>query len=199
MKSIETRILNLSAALGLYDRWARRHLQEIHATLLDMAQLAGTESILDLGCGTGRLVALTKRRYPDVQIKGIDPSPQMIARARARNRHHLPPDSFVNAHATELPYHDHAFDVVFSSLVLHLLDRQATEQTLHEIHRVLKPQGRYVSIEFTSYPAHWFTRRQAAYPQDLIPKTNFVITTEIPGPALTRRHHATYRILTPQS
>jgi ubiquinone/menaquinone biosynthesis C-methylase UbiE len=197
VKSLETRILNLSAALGLYDRWANRHLHEVHATLLDMAHLAGKETILDLGCGTGRLAALAKQRYPDVQVRGIDPSPQMIKAARSRNRHHLTPDSFVNGHATSLPYEDQTFDIVFTCLVFHLLDREETERALHEIRRVLRPRGRYISIEFESYPAHWLSSKQVSYPKDLLPKANLSIAAETPGPSITKRHHATYRILTP--
>jgi ubiquinone/menaquinone biosynthesis C-methylase UbiE len=196
VKGFETRILNLSAALGLYDRWADRHLREIHVTLLDMAHLSGKETILDLGCGTGRLAALVKQHHPDVQAKGIDPSPQMIKAARKRNQRNIPAGNFVIAHATDLPFEDDSFDTVFTCLVLHLLDRNETERALQEIHRVLKPQGRYISIEFQSYPAHWLSSKQAAYPEDLLPKANLSVATETPGPAITRRHHATYRIIT---
>jgi len=189
--------LNLSAALGLYDRWADRHLQKIHTTLLDMAHLTGNEMILDLGCGTGRLAALAKQRHPDVQIRGVDPSPQMIKAARKRNQRNIPEGNFVIGHATDLPYEDDSFDTVFTCLVLHLLDRDETERALHEIHRVLKPQGRYISIEFQSYPIHWLSSKQAAYPEDLLPKANLSVATETPGPSITRRHHATYRIITP--
>ena len=54
------------------------------ALLLDQAPPRAGQAVLDLGCGTGTLVALIKRRHPDVEVVGVDPDPAALARARPR-------------------------------------------------------------------------------------------------------------------
>lgn len=55
MPSLLNKVLDVSAALGLYDWWANRNLVEVHDTLVGLADLCGGEKILDVGCGTGIL------------------------------------------------------------------------------------------------------------------------------------------------
>lgn len=199
MKALEAKILDLSAAFGLYDYWAHRHLAGIHVELVDLTVLEGGEAILDLGCGTGRLAARIKEEHPECQVKGIDPGHRMIKAARQRNGDFSVPEDFVVGSATDLPFEDHTFDCVFSCLVLHLLAKEETAQALHEIGRVLKPDGRYVSVEFESYPMHWLSSKQASYPKDLLPQSNLTLAKEIKGPSVTKRHHAVYRVLSPDT
>lgn len=41
------------------------------------------KAVLDLGCGSGELTATLAERWPDAEVRGIDSSPEMIARASA--------------------------------------------------------------------------------------------------------------------
>jgi len=53
------------------------------AEILDRLPLAGDETVLDLGCGTGRVTAqLLERLGPDGRVIGIDGSEQMVDEAR---------------------------------------------------------------------------------------------------------------------
>lgn len=93
------------------------------------------ERILDLGCGDGQLTA--RLAEAGVVVRGFDASAQMVAAARARG---LEVDE---GSAESLPYPDAQFDVVFSNAALHWMRDQ--DAVLGQVHRVLKPGGRFVA------------------------------------------------------
>jgi ubiquinone/menaquinone biosynthesis C-methylase UbiE len=93
------------------------------------------EYVLDLGCGDGHLT----RRIAEsgAHVLGVDASPQMVAAARQRGI------EAENAKAEELPFRDATFDAVFSNAALHWVRGQ--NEMLAQVHRVLKPGGRFVA------------------------------------------------------
>ena len=99
--------------------------------------------VLELGCGTGRLLMPVARA--GIRVVGIDRSDPMLARAvvRARNvsRHDRPP--VVRGDIRALPYASHAFGAVFApyGLLQSLLVDRDVAATLAEATRVLKPGG----------------------------------------------------------
>src|SRR2546430_13790941 len=52
--------------------------------LLEQAALRPGQRVLDVGCGTGTLATLIKQLYPDVEVVGLDPDPEALARARRK-------------------------------------------------------------------------------------------------------------------
>ena len=117
--------------------------------VLQIARLAQGESVLDIGCGTGTLAVAAKRHVGETgDVYGIDASPEMIERARAKAAKRCVSISFDNAIAQALPFSDARFDVVLSTIMLHHLPRNARLEALREIRRVLKPQGRFIVVDF---------------------------------------------------
>ena len=52
------------------------------AAVLDRLELQGDETVLDAGCGSGRVTRLLLERLPRGRVIGVDASPEMVARAR---------------------------------------------------------------------------------------------------------------------
>lgn len=100
--------------------------------------LDGANSILDIGCGNGPLLARLTARNTGVRLSGIDLSEEELARARARvNEKNL--DRLVVGDAEMMPFESASFDAVTSHMVLMLLPR--LDPVLAEIRRVLRPGG----------------------------------------------------------
>jgi SAM-dependent methyltransferase len=93
------------------------------------------ERILDLGCGDGQLTQ--KIAAAGANVIGVDSSPSMVDAARSRAV------AAEIGDAESLPFADASFDAVFSNAALHWVRGQ--DAMMHEVHRVLKPGGRFVA------------------------------------------------------
>ena len=117
--------------------------------ILRLARLEPGESVLDVGCGTGSLAVAVKRQVGTAgTVYGIDPSPEMLARADKKARKAGVEVVFTNAAAQALPFPDAQFDVILSTLMLHHLSRKGRQHCAGEIRRVLKPGGRVLAVDF---------------------------------------------------
>src|SRR5262245_35778087 len=107
-----------------FERWAQYYdtsaLQPVfraaHDAVLDRARLLATHPrrILDLGCGTGRLLRAAAMLFPAAELFGVDASGRMLTMAKATGR--MPPRSaLVRAAAERLPFVDGSFDLVVST------------------------------------------------------------------------------------
>jgi ubiquinone/menaquinone biosynthesis C-methylase UbiE len=119
------------------ERHAGYHLHLDEAEVETVAPLVAGREVLEVGCGTGlilqRLARIAKRAV------GVDLSPGMLAKARARGL------EVVEADATALPFPDASFDAAVSFKVLaHVPDIRGA---LSEMARVVRPGG-VVAAEF---------------------------------------------------
>lgn len=108
---------------------------------------------LDLGCGTGRNLALFA---PGARAIGLDPSLDSLRRARRR----APGVPLVQASAEALPFRDSSFETVVSGLVLCSVPDAA--RGLAEIRRVLGPGGSLRALEHVRSTIRWRARVQDA-------------------------------------
>ncbi len=93
------------------------------------------EFILDLGCGDGQLSQ--RIISAGAHVLGVDASAEMVAAARERGV------EAELANAELLPFRDGTFDAVFSNAALHWVRDQ--DAMVAQVHRVLKPGGRFVA------------------------------------------------------
>ncbi|MCA9936127.1 MAG: class I SAM-dependent methyltransferase [Ardenticatenaceae bacterium] len=110
--------------------------------------------VLDVGTGAGKLIELGQAAYPGLRWTGADVDEVMLAEARQRLSlhrvplHHLQEDG-------RLPFEDGAFDVVTFCSVLFLLPDP--EPLLQEARRVLRPEGRLITLTPTGNGRLTFT------------------------------------------
>jgi len=114
--------------------WGRR--------VLDRLPLAGTERVLDIGCGTGRLTEEIANRVPDGLAVGVDLSPAMLQTAGSWLRGRSCRTSLVLADASALPFR-RAFDAAFSGATFHWIHDHAA--LFRSIVTALRPGGRLVA------------------------------------------------------
>ena len=120
--------------------WDTRISAERTTALADgLAHAGRPRRILEVGTGTGSGAVLVAERFPDAELTGVDLSPEMVRRARAR----LPHARFAAADAAALPFPDASFDLVVQLNV---------PVYWRELKRVLAPDG-LVLIASTFGPA----------------------------------------------
>lgn len=101
--------------------------------------------VLDVGCGTGAVIALLNDKYPGRHYVGLDLTPEMIEVARTKV---APGMEFVVGDAEDLPFGDASFDAALCSNSFHHYPNQAA--FLAGAFRVLRPGGRLILRDYTS-------------------------------------------------
>ncbi len=105
-----------------------------------------TMKLLDVACGTGRLMAQVAQAFPAMPQTGIDLSKAYISEARQHllGRRGITLEA---ANAEALPFDDAAFDIVTCSFLFHELPAPVRRTVIGEMARVLKPGGTMVFID----------------------------------------------------
>lgn len=118
--------------------------QAIHQRLLEYVVLQENAEVLDLGCGTGRLLDRLAAREPTLRGIGVDFSKEMLRQARKRTQY-KERLIFIQENAASLSFANEQFAAVFCTLsFLHYPNPQ---QVLNEVSRVLSPGGRFYLVD----------------------------------------------------
>jgi ubiquinone/menaquinone biosynthesis C-methylase UbiE len=139
-----------------FSRWApkydRHYLQRlvfepVQKAVLELAarEVPHPEAILDVGCGTGRLLRTAAEQFPGARLEGVDAAEGMIEQAKA-SAGPATKISFQLATAERLPFPDGQFDLAFSTMTFHHWAGQ--RRGVAEIARVMTPSGRWILADF---------------------------------------------------
>ena len=138
------------AYFSAYDKW--RYAKQGHIlAALDRFDWQG-KRVLEIGLGQGSDSEQLIRR--GARWSGIDLTEESVSRlARRLEIRQLPFERLVRGSATELPFEDASFDIVFSHGVLHHIPRIDLAQ--HEIRRVLRDDGRLVAMFYARHSLNY--------------------------------------------
>ena len=119
------------------------HARALYPCILEEARRAmegiPVPSVLDVGCGTGMLSARLLGAFPSCRLTGVDLSPAMVERARARLAGRA---EVREADAERLPFHDGAFDLVVCNDSFH--HYPDPDRAAFQMWRVLRKGGALV-------------------------------------------------------
>ena len=99
--------------------------------------------VLEIGVGSGMNLPVYGSAVD--RVCGIDPSPELLDRARERVAAARVPVSLARASAEQLPFRDAAFDTLVMTWTLCSIPNPSA--ALNEMRRVLKPGGRLLFVE----------------------------------------------------
>jgi ubiquinone/menaquinone biosynthesis C-methylase UbiE len=117
--------------------------EELLPDLSDVLEHGGR--LLDVGCGGGHISRMIADWNRQVEVMGLDLSPEQIARARKAARGYGERLTYVEGTALELPFERASFDAVISiGSIKHWPDR---DRGLAECVRVLQPGGMLIVTE----------------------------------------------------
>jgi ubiquinone/menaquinone biosynthesis C-methylase UbiE len=119
----------------VYDRFVGRYSPGLAAAMSQAAGVRAGQRALDVGCGSGALVAAVTDVVGAANVAAIDPSEPFVEAARAR----VPGARVLVGSAEALPFADGEFDATLSQLVVNFLDDP--EQGLREMSRVTREGG----------------------------------------------------------
>jgi ubiquinone/menaquinone biosynthesis C-methylase UbiE len=154
---------------GDFDAWAptyddsrlqRLFFDRVHAQVVVEVQRAvggvAAPVVLDVGCGTGRLLSRLRAALPSAALIGVDAAAGMIEVASGKPE--LAGARLLVGSAAALPLDDSSCDVAVSTISFHHWEDQAGG--LRDVARVLRPGGRFLLVDiFTRGPLAPLVRR----------------------------------------
>jgi len=135
---------------GVYDLWGWLTESRARARAIELAAIEDGQSIMEVAVGTGLAFREIVKRNPHGQNLGIDLSPGMLAKARARmstlsgGNYRLEVGT-----AFDLPARSASIDILVNNYMFDLIPYADMGRVLNEFGRVLKMGGRVVLVNMT--------------------------------------------------
>jgi len=136
----------------------KRYLQQavwtrqLRTYLLDLVGVEGVRQILEVGCGTGAILAELERTWlrpagPERSLHGLDLDPKALSRVRQ----HAPTVLLTRGDALDLPFPDQSFDIALCHFLLLWVGDPG--RAVREMKRVTRAQGYVLGLAEPDYGA----------------------------------------------
>ena len=122
-------------------RYMEGRWEKVARAMVENYDLRAGDKILDIGCGKGFLLFDFTKVLPGLEVYGIDISQYAIDDSKEEVR-----DCLKVGNATDLPYEDNEFDLVYSLNTLHNLRCYDLDKALREMERVGR-NNKYICVE----------------------------------------------------
>ncbi len=151
--------------------------------LINEMKISGGENVLEIGCGTGRNLAILARKYPKAMFYGLDASAAMLETARKKiESKNLSNITFKNALADDFSFDktfdlQKPFDAIFFSFSISMIPpwQESIENALANLKNgksfyiVDFYDQRNLPVWFRKILQNWLKQFHVEYPKDLIP------------------------------
>lgn len=165
---------NALSSFGAYKGWLRGMMRQ--------APIDGSSDVLDIAGGTGDVARMVAAVFHPAHIQCTDLVPEMLAVAEAhRDRGDFQgvPVDFAVVDAQDIPYDDDSYDAV--TMAYGIRNMPERQRALAEMHRVLKPGGALVCLEFSTPPNRLWRTLYHFYLRHLIPLWGRIVTGDRSG------------------
>jgi len=154
-------LLNRILSLGIDRSWRRKAVAHLQGIKLD--------HVLDIATGTGDVAIEIARQYHSTRILGMDLADHMleIGRKKIERRNLQNRIQFQRGDSENIPYADNTFSAV--TVAFGVRNFENTLLGLKECNRVLKPQGRFIVLEFSNPKIFPFKQIYRAYFKYILP------------------------------
>lgn len=133
------------------ERYNTVHLENIDGGMESKQLIASflpesTKTIVDFGIGTGLELAEIFKRFPDVEVTGLDIAENMLEQLRGSY-----PGKNINLHSASYLDYDFGiscYDAALSAMTLHHYDHKTKTDLYRKIHSCLKQNGMYIECDY---------------------------------------------------
>lgn len=160
-------VLNRILSLGIDKRWRRKTIA--------MMAVDERSIVLDLACGTGDLSEAAAREGA-MTIIAIDPSKQMLMRAREKMRLAESRSYFLESFGEELPLTNNL--CTHAMIAFGIRNVQERGRAFAELYRILKPGGVLAVLEFTPMDRKFISGVFNLYFQKILPGVGGLISRD---------------------
>jgi len=165
-------LMNDLMSLGIHRYWKSYFVSHL--------PIKACDKILDVAGGTGDIAFKILDAYPhlapEVTICDLTPNMLHVGQERALNQGKINNPKWVCGNAEDLPFPDNSFDIYTISFgmrnVTHL------SKALSEAHRVLKPGGRFVCLEFSKLHQPVLEKLYDQYSFNILPRLGELIAND---------------------
>lgn len=141
-KNLDNDLSLTGGTSGFFAHYKTQKLQEF-----TKKQLPSPKRILDFGCGDGLMTKEVCSFFPDSEIYGVDPSPEILKLAQKN----CPKVTFKTSDKKLNLFGNKKFDLIFSTMVFHHIPFNEHENYLKEINSILSPGGLFVIFELNPF------------------------------------------------